>query len=320
MAKYNKSKPSKIIVVVGPTASGKSDLGVHIARKVQGEVISADSRQVYRGMDIGTGKITKKEMQGVPHYLLDVVSPKDDFNVSHFKKFAVEKITKISGRGHIPIIVGGTGLWIDALIYDWPIPEIGPDRTLRTRLEKLPTDKLFSKLQKLDSARANNIDRFNRRRLIRALEIVITTGEPVPRFDIAYKSELPFYETKIQGKNYEVLTLGINLPKAKLEERIHRRLIQRLKGGMIREIKKLHESGVSWKRLDNFGLEYRYCSRYLRGRTTYDQMIGELFHAIKGYAKRQMTWFSRDKNIKWLSQISQADALLRSFLKNADSH
>lgn len=293
------------MVIVGPTASGKSDLAVSVARKIDGEIISADSRQVYRGMDIGTGKITKKEMRGVPHHLLDVVSPKSEFNVSHFKKLAAKKIKEIISRGKVPILVGGTGFWVDALIYDWPIPEVGSNRALRGRLERWPTARLFAKLQKLDPDRAATIDRHNPRRLIRALEIVMTTGKPVEKFSVPHS-----YDCKDMGH----LILGIKMPQKELERRIYIRLIKRLKGGMIAEIKKLHGTGVSWKKLDDFGLEYRYVSRYLRGLLTYDQMVEELYLSIKNYARRQMTWFKRNPQIKWIRRADKAIALAEKFI------
>lgn len=303
----------KIIIIVGPTASGKSDLAVKISRRIKGEIISADSRQVYRGMDIGTGKITKKEMGSVPHHLLNVVSPKAEFNVSHFKKLATKKIEEIVEHGHVPIITGGTGFWIDSLIYDWPIPEVRANRALRARLEKWPTTKLFAKLQKLDPSRAASIkarnETNNKRRLIRALEIVMESGKPSP------ESTLPIYydhdklEATIGGKKYRILLLGIKLPQKELEKRIYKRLIKRLNSGMIQEIKKLHKSGVSWKRLDNFGLEYRYISRYLRRFITYNEMVEQLYQAIKNYAKRQMRWFKRNPNIHWISNSKKALSL-----------
>ena len=266
-------------------------------------------------MDIGTGKITKKEMRGVPHHLLDVISPKTDFSVSNFKKLATKKIEEITGRGHVPIIVGGTGLWIDALIYDWPIPEVGPNRALRARLEKLTAAQLFTKLKKLDPVRAKNIDRHNPRRLIRALEIVMTTGKSIPDFHISYQRGPAHKKYKIGNEEYEILILGVNISQKELERRIYARLIKRLKNGMIQEIKKLHDSGVSWKKLDSFGLEYRFISRYLRDQLTYDQMAEELFRAIKNYAKRQTRWFKRNQNISWINNQRSVGRVIKNFLK-----
>ncbi len=281
-----RNKRLKLIVVVGPTASGKSDLAVDIAKRVNGEIISADSRQVYRGMDIGSGKITREEMRGIPHYLLDVASPKRDFNVYHFKKIAEKRIKEISGRDKVPIIVGGTGFWIDVLLYDFKLPEVKPDKKLRQKLEKQTIEKLFAQLKKLDPVRAGKIENKNKRRLIRALEIVIKTGKPTPPLKKKLK--------------YDVLIIGIKRSRGELEKRIYKRLISRFEEGMIDEIKKLHKNGVSWKRLDDFGLEYRYISRYLRGIIDYEQMVDETFRAIKRYAKRQTTWFKVNKKIIWI--------------------
>lgn len=295
-----KNKLSKIIVVAGPNASGKSDLGVQIAKKIGGEVISADSRQVYRGMDIGTGKTTKKEMAGIPHHLLSITSPKRGFNISHFKKLAEKKIKEIIARGHVPVIVGGTGFWTDTLVYDFNLPEVRPDKKLRAELEKQSVEKLFSRLKKLDPERADSIDRKNKRRLVRALEIVLLSKKPVPKLKKAPK--------------YDTLFIGIKKDKKELESRIYKRLLKRLDRGMIEEVKKLHKSGVSWKRLDDFGLEYRFISRYLRGRLTYDEMVTQLFSAIKKYAKRQMTWFKRNKSINWVKSAEAALGLTELFL------
>lgn len=293
------NKP-QIIVIVGPTASGKSALAVNIAQRFNGEIVSADSRQIYRGMDIGAGKIAPQEMKGVPHHLLDVASPKRDFNVSHFKKLAEKKIKEITARGNVPIIVGGTGFWIDALVYDFNLPEVKPDRKLRAKLEKMPVEKLFEKLKKLDPKRAKNIDPKNPRRLIRALEVVLLSKKPVPKLK--------------QESKYNVLFIGIKKDGEELEKKIYKRLTERLNSGMIEEVKKLRESGVSWKRLDNFGLEYRYISRYLRGLLNYDEMTAQLFGAIKKYAKRQITWFKRNKDINWIKNFKEAAVLVKSFL------
>ncbi len=304
-----KDKITKVIVIVGPTASGKSDLAVEIAlrlssgrakKNIGAEIISADSRQVYRGMDIGTGKITKKEMRGVPHYLLDVASPKKEFNVAHFKKLAQKKIKEIISRGKIPVIVGGTGFWIDALVYDLNLPEVKPDKKLRAKLEVQSVEELFIKLKKLDPRRAKAIDSKNKRRLVRALEIILLTKKAIPQITSRLK--------------YDALFIGIKISKDILYKRIYKRLIARLEKGMVQEIKKLHKSGVSWKRLDDFGLEYRYVSRYIRGQLNREQMIDETFRAIKKYAKRQMTWFKRNKEINWVDNPKEALVLFGSNL------
>lgn len=282
------SSNPEMIVIVGPTASGKSDRAVKLAKKYGGEIISADSRQVYRGLNIGSGKITKKEMRGVPHHLLDVASPKRVYTVADFKRDAESAIRGIKRRGKLPIIVGGTGLYIDAVLYDSPIPEVKPNPELRARLEKKSAAELFSELQKLDPERAAGIDRHNKRRLVRALEIIAASGK-VPKLS----------ERKLK---YNVLKLGISRPPIELKKRIHKRLLARMRQGMVREVERLHKSGVSFKRLEDLGLEYRYVSRYLRGLLTREEMLKQLEAAIWHYARRQMTWWRKDKKIRWLSR------------------
>ncbi len=329
MEKIKLEKAQKIIVILGSTASGKSDLAIKLAiwlskqpnRPEQSEglpmgaeIISADSRQVYKGMDIGTGKVTKRDQKLVPHHLLDVTSPKKRFTVADFKSRASRAISEIVCRHKLPIIVGGSGLYIDALIYDLEIPEVKPDLKLRAQFSKLAVEKLFERLKKLDPKRAQTIDPHNKRRLIRALEIINAIGS-VPYLSTNY-SLLP--------TNYSVLWLGLN-PKD-LGKRIAKRLDKRLEQGMIAEIKKLHSSGVSWKRLEDLGLEYRFVSQFLkngpyanRGSSISlfkkSQEYRDLLTAIRQYSKRQMTWFKRNPKTHWLKSETEAKRLVRNFLQ-----
>lgn len=307
----------KLLVILGPTASGKSDLAVKLARRFNGEVVSADSRQVYKRMDIGSGKITKKEMQNVPHYLLDMASPKKRFTVAQFQKLAWKAIKNIWKRGKLPILCGGTGLYIQSIVDGLAIPEVPPDAKLRAKLEKLSAEKLFAKLKKLDPRRTKNIDRHNRRRLIRALEIVIKTGKPVPPINPLFSQNTtpasPFFQ-RVVGGDFSVLQIGITHPKEKLKKLIKKRLLKRLRQGMAAEVKKLHKQAVSWKRLEEFGLEYRAIAQYLQNKTTTQQMINKIQKESEQYAKRQMTWFKRDKKIHWIKKFREAEKLIRQFL------
>ncbi|MBI4919932.1 tRNA (adenosine(37)-N6)-dimethylallyltransferase MiaA [Candidatus Azambacteria bacterium] len=287
----------KIIVIVGPTASGKTDLSIKIAKKFGGEIISADSRQVYKGMDIGTGKVTKKEMGKIPHYLLDVASPKKQFTAAQFKKMAEKAIKKIYGRKKIPLIVGGTGFYIQTIADNISIPEIKPDAKLRAELEKKSTKELFNRLKKLDPRRAENVDKNNRRRLIRALEIIIKSGKKVP----ALKAE----------PKYEALLIGIKRNAKELKEAIKTRLLKRLKQGLVKEVINLKKSGLSYKRLEDFGLEYRYVAYYLQNKLSYNEMVEKLQKEIEHYAKRQMTWFKKDKKIHWIKNYKEAEKLVK---------
>lgn len=271
----------KILVILGPTASGKSDLGVRLAKKFKGEVVSADSRQVYIGLNIGTGKITKREMKGVPHHLLDVADPKKQFSVSDYKKLAEEEIKFIENRNRLPIVVGGTGLYIDALSGQVVFPEVPANKLLREKLSKKTNIQLFKMLEKKDPHRARSIDPNNKVRLIRALEIVAALGK------------VPTQKTKVSNK-----FLFVGLLPENLEKRILERLKKRLPG-MIHEAEKLKKEGLSYKRMNELGLEYRYLALFLQKKISKEELLAQLNTAIRQYAKRQMTWFKRNKNIKW---------------------
>ncbi|MBM3258069.1 MAG: tRNA (adenosine(37)-N6)-dimethylallyltransferase MiaA [Candidatus Nealsonbacteria bacterium] len=293
---------NKLIVILGPTASGKSYLAVKIAKKIKAEIISADSRQVYKGMDIGTGKITEKEMQGIPHHLLDVALPEKRFTVSQYQKLAERAISEILKKGKIPILCGGSGFYIQAVIDGIVIPEVRPDYSLRTKLEKLNTQELFAKLKTLDKTRAENIDNNNRRRLIRALEILIKTKKPVPSL-------------KKNPLSYPFLIIGIQKNKEELKKLIRKRLLKRLKQGMIKEVENLHKSGISWQRMEEFGLEYRLAAQYLQNRINYKEMIELIQKESEQFSKRQMTWFKKDKRINWIKNYSEAEKLIKRFLE-----
>lgn len=285
----------EIIVILGPTATGKSDIAVEIAKKIDGEIISADSRQVYKGMDLGSGKITKNEIRGIKHYLLDVISPKTIFSVEKYKNLANKEIEKILRKGKTPIICGGTGYYIDSIVKNIELPKVNFNKRLREKLEKLSVEKLFQKLEKLSPIRAKNIDKQNKVRLIRALEIADTLGEVPPIIE--------------KPSKYDFVFIGLDMPDKILKERIYKRLIKRIDLGMFKEIEKLHKNGVSWKRLESFGLEYRYVSRFLQKKITKEQMIHELLNEIWHFVKRQRTWFKRNKQIKWFDPRKENDII-----------
>jgi tRNA dimethylallyltransferase len=304
----DQGKP-KLIAIVGPNASGKTSLGIELAKKFNGEIISADSRQIYRGLDIGSGKATKREMRGIPHHLIDVASPRKVFTVAQFQKLGRRIIRKIIAKGKLPIIVGGTGLYVDALTHNHIFPTVKPNPKLRRKLEAQSPAALFAQLKKLDPRRAATIDPHNPRRLVRALEIVFATKRPVPSREEALNS----------ASDYDVLTLGVAISKKKLHEKIHRRLLARLRHGMIREVERLRESGLSFQRLENLGLEYRYLGRYLQGQLSKKEMAAELEKEIRRYADRQMTWFRKDKTIRWIKNDREAEKKIKRFLKTYKS-
>lgn len=335
------TKP-KIIVILGPTATGKSDLAVKLAQKFHGEVISADSRQVYIGLDLGSDKVpnenykhqilnpkqvpnskskTKGEYiyKGVRHHLIDVTSPKRRFAVTKYKELAEKVIGDILKLGNppkfrgaklnwarVPIICGGTGLYIDTLIYDRKLPAVKPNLRLRQSLEKKTAEELFERLRKLDPKRAGNIDRFNKRRLIRALEIVVGTGRPTGILRQAQDKNLP----------YKFLKIGITVPAEELKRRIKKRTLQRLRGGVIREMENLRKAGVSDKKLDEVSLYYRWARPYLRGEVNQEKTLELISTKIWQYAKRQMTWFKRDKSILWVKNFREAEKAVNGFLKS----
>lgn len=278
-------KKPKVLVIVGPTASGKSELAVRIAKKFKGEVISADSRQVYRGLDIGSGKITKKEMRGIPHHLLDVADPKKQFTVAQYKNLATNSLQYIVTNSKLPIVAGGTGFYIDALSGRASYPDVAPNKTLRKKLNEKSAEDLFQMLKKKDPKRAEEIDEHNKVRLIRALEIIESLGF-VPK-----ASPRP-----LAPRTY----IYIGLKPDNLDKKIYQRILQRLEG-IIREGRELHAQGLSYKRMHELGLEYRYVSMYLQKKLTKDEMVEQLFVATRRYAKRQMTWFKRNKQIRWFN-------------------
>lgn len=326
MEKNNK----KLIVILGPTATGKTRLAVELARKYNGEIISADSRQVYRGMDIGTGKdlaeygsFAKKrlgkatrasrgnsgrasqasrEPQGVKYHLIDIISPKTQFNVAKYQKLAYKAIAEAQKTDKLPFLVGGTGLYIDSVIQGFRLPQKIVDiKKIRAKLDKLSLPQLLAKLKKIDLETFKIIDKRNRRRVQRALEIYFETGKK--------KSD----QQEMLKPDLDILILGVKFPLEEIYRKIDRRLEARIKEGMIKEIKKLRRQGVSWKRLDEFGLEYRYVSRYLRGLLSYKEMLEQLKLAIHHFAKRQLTWFKRNDGIIWIESMKEAEILVGKF-------
>jgi tRNA dimethylallyltransferase len=293
-------KSPKLIVILGPTASGKTELAVKLAKKFNGEIVNADSRQVYKGMDIGTAKPTKKEMRGVPHHLLDVASPKRKFTVAQYRKLALKAIERIQKKGKIPFLVGGTWFYIRAVVDGLVIPKVPPDWKLRKKLEKKSPQELYEILKKLDPERAKTIEKENPRRLIRAIEICKKIGKVPPlRFN-----PLP----------YPVLMIGIKRAKKELMERIKKRFFEWLKRGLILEVIKLRKMGVSFKRIEEFGMHYREIAKYLRGKISEKEMIENSIKEIQNYAKKQMNWFKKDKRIKWIRNYKEAKELIKKFL------
>jgi len=327
------AKRPKIIVILGPTASGKSELAVKLAQKFNGEIISADSRQVYKGLNIGSGKVPNELAnlsrinlvnpsrifatlakdsrdnisdsfakqyiyKGIPHHLLDVASPKRTFTIAQYQKLAKKALQKILKKGKIPIICGGTGFYIDALIYDYRFPEVAPQPKLRKQLEKKSAEELFKQLKKLDPERAANIDPYNKRRLIRAIETTKTLGK-IPGIKKALR--------------YNFLKIGISIPKERLKNRIFRRVDKMVKLGFINETKKLLKKySADLPAFDAIG--YREIIDYLQGKISLPRVVPLIKKNTWQYTKRQMTWFKRDKEIIWVKNYQEAVILIKKFL------
>lgn len=303
----------KLIVVLGQTASGKTELSLKLALWLKkkssmrefgingAEIVSADSRQVYRGMDIGTDKITGKEMIGVAHHLLDVASPKRKFTVGQYQKLALKKIGQIHQENKIPILVGGSGFYIQSVVKGIVFPQVKPDRKLRARLEKETAEELLSRLKKFDPKRAGTIEKKNKRRIIRALEIIIKTKKPVP----------PLTKNLI---NFDILIVGIKKNPNEIKKLVKSRFEKRLKSGMVAEARRLKNSGLSWKRLEEFGLDYRYAFLFLQKKISKEEMKEKIEREVEDFARRQMTWFKRDKKIIWIKNYGEAKLLARKFL------
>jgi tRNA dimethylallyltransferase len=277
----------KLVVILGTNASGKSDLGIRLARHFGGEIVSADSRQVYRGLDLGSGKITPAQAATAKHHLIDVADLSEYYSLAQYQRAAYDAIDSILGAEKLPFLVGGTGLYISAVVEGYQLVDVPPNDLLRAELESLPLPQLVERLEKADPAAASRIDKSNRRRLIRAIEIA-AAGH-------AHSA------ARKNSPRYDCLQLGLTWPREILLQRIEKRLGERLANGMIEEVAALRSRGVSDLRLEKLGLEYRYIARFLQGELRgLDDLRAELGIAIRQFAKEQLTWFKRDSRIIWL--------------------
>ena len=293
----------KIIVVGGTNASGKSGLGVELASRFNGEIISADSRQVFRGFDLGSGKITHEEMKGVRHHLIDVCDAGDFFSMHDFQRLAYAAIDDILARGKLPFIVGGTGLYIASVTDGYVMSDRTPDLQYRDELEKLETPELYRMLTEI--VPDTDVDPKNRNRVMRILEKIHDGDDYKPH-------NVP---------RYTCLKFGVTWPREILKQRIDERLERRMREGMVDEVRRLLDAGASTEFMYKLGLEYRFITQFITGEIeTEAEMCEQLGLAIKRFAKRQMTWFRRDKEISWLDMagnpIADASAKIEEFLNN----
>jgi len=288
----------KIIAIIGPTASGKTALAVRLAKKFGGELISADSRQIYKGMDIGTAKD-----KSYPQYLVDSLSPKTAFNVLRFKNLCLRNIREVSKKNKLPILVGGSGLYLNVVLYNLKIPKVRADEYLRIKLEKLALGELEKRLKKLDPEAAR-ITAGNKRRIIRALEVIAKTGKP-------------FSEQRKKGKPlFDTLVIGIKVPREKLYERIEKRIDEQIKKGLVGEVKNLVKKYGKNAYALRGTIAYKELIPYLSGETTLESAIQEIKKNSRRFSRRQMTWFRAQPDVRWVDSFKETEKLIRKFLKN----
>jgi len=296
----------KLIVILGPTASGKSEMAIKLAKKNNGEIVSADSRQIYRGLDIGTAKPAQKEREIIKHYLIDIKKPNQLYTVWEYKRNAIEAINQIIKNGKVPFLVGGTGLYVKAIVDNLEIPKVKPDWRLRKSLElKIKTrglKSLYNELIKIDPEAAYIVDSQNPRRIIRAMEVAIKTRKP-------------FSQQRKKGKYlFDILEIGLSLDKEKLKENIEKRVDKMMKMGLVKEVKNLIK--IYDKNLPTFdAIGYREIIDYLNKKISLTEAIKEIKKNTWHFAKRQMTWFKRDERIHWVKNQKEAEKLVKEFLK-----
>ena len=300
-----------LIILTGPTAVGKTALSIQLAKAINGEIISADSMQVYKGMDIGTAKITKEEMQGVKHYLIDVLSPMEDFNIVKFQSLAKEAMEEIYSNGKIPIVAGGTGFYIQSLVYDIDFKENDGDKSIRESLEKeallIGAEAMHEKLRAVDETSANEIHANNMKKVIRALEFFYQTGEPISKHNESErKKESP----------YNFCYFVLNQSRDILYERINKRIDKMLEMGLLNEVEILKEKGYDKSLVSMQGLGYKEILDYFSGDLTLEEAIYILKRDTRHFAKRQITWFKREKEVIWIQKedYQNEEAILNKML------
>ena len=284
----------KVIVICGPTASGKTALSIELAKRINGEIVSCDSMQIYKDMDIGTAKPTKEEMQGIKHYLIDFVSPDERYSVADYKIDAKKAIKEIINKGKVPIIVGGTGLYVDSLIYEIEYPNIEFDEEYRLKLEKEADENgladLYEKAKKIDSQAIEKISENDRKRILRILEIYHATGKNKTEQEIESRKKEVEYDYKVYALKWD---------REKLYERINKRVDIMLEQGLIDEVKSIYKKYKKFPTAMQ-GLGYKEVVEYLENKTTKEEMIEKIKQETRRYAKRQMTWFRKNKQTIWL--------------------
>ncbi len=291
-----------LFILVGPTAIGKTAISINLAEKLKGEIISADSMQIYKYMDIGSAKISKEEMNGVIHYLIDLVTPDQEFTVANFRDNAKSLVRDINSRGKLPIIAGGTGLYINSLVYDLKFTEVPPDESIRERLESLGNkygnEYLHEELKKVDMPSAERISINDRKRLIRAIEIYEVTNKPMSEHNKNFRNPI---------EDYNLIMVGLNMDRAELYNRINQRVDNMISDGLIEEVQKLLMMGYNQELVSMQGIGYKEIIMYLDGSIPLSKAIELIKQGTRNYAKRQLTWFRKDNRIKWFNVDNYPD-------------
>ncbi|HEY8361377.1 MAG TPA: tRNA (adenosine(37)-N6)-dimethylallyltransferase MiaA [Tissierellaceae bacterium] len=300
-----------LMVIVGPTAVGKTAISIKLAKILNGEIISADSMQIYKYMDIGTAKVTPEEMEGIPHYLIDVVYPDEEFTVADYKELAEKIISDINKKGKIPIVVGGTGLYVNSLVYDLNFTKVPPNEKIRKRLnelaDKFGNEYIHNMLEKIDKESSKRIHVSDRKRIIRAIEIYEVTGIPMSEQNRDFRK---------QNDRYNLAMIGLNMDRDKLYERINMRVDKMIENGLIAEVANLLKMGYTKELTSMQGIGYKEIIKYLEGELTLEESIELIKKGSRNYAKRQLTWFRRDSRIKWfnLDEYSNLDILVNQIV------
>ncbi|HLS52893.1 MAG TPA: tRNA (adenosine(37)-N6)-dimethylallyltransferase MiaA [Tissierellaceae bacterium] len=285
----------KLFVLTGPTAVGKTSLSIALAKKLGGEIISADSMQIYKYMDIGTAKVKAEEMEDVPHHLIDIVYPDEEFTVSDYQKQATKLIKELNHKGRLPIIVGGTGLYINSLVYELQFAKVPPNEELRQRYEELANtygnEYLHEKLSRIDEESSQRIHVADRKRIIRALEIYEETGKTMTEYNKNFRKET---------NKYDLAMVCLNMDRAQLYERINKRVDLMLNDGLVEEVKVILKMGYDKESVALQGIGYKEIIMYLDGQISLDRAVELIKQGSRNYAKRQLTWFRRDKRIHWV--------------------
>lgn len=300
-----------LVIIVGPTAVGKTSCSVELARRLNGEIISADSMQIYRGMDIGTAKIEEVEMEGIPHHMIDEVDPDEEFSVSDFKSKAFDYIEDIASRGKLPLVVGGTGLYVNSLVYNLDFTRASSDEEIRNRYtryaEVYGKDYVYKRLKAVDPITANKLNINDVKRVIRALEVYEVTGKPMSESNSDFREE---------SDHFNLSYIGLDMKRDKLYERINRRVDSMLEKGLVEEVKLLLDKGYNRDNTSMKAIGYKEVIDYLEGITSYDEMLFLLKRNSRRFAKRQLTWFRRDSRIKWFDMETYNLDLLEAHCKS----